>query len=66
MSPIKEENEFEVKEVAPVVKKKELSRKSRLYNMNFFRYIPKEGFRKTLKYNFSKTKVGKSRSLKRK
>ena len=48
------------------VKKKELSRKSRLYNMNFFRYIPKEGFRKTLKYNFSKTKVGKSRSLKRK
>ena len=47
------------------VKKKELSRKSRLYNMNFFRYIPKEGFRKTLKYNFSKTKVGKSRLSKR-
>ena len=48
------------------VKKKELSRKSRVYNMNFFRYIPKEGFRKTLKYNFTKTKVGKSRLSKRK
>ena len=39
------------------VKNNELSRKSRLYNMNFFRYIPKEGFRKTIKYKFSKTKA---------
>jgi hypothetical protein len=48
------------------VKSNELSRKSRLYNMNFFRYIPKEGFKKTIKYNFTKTKVGKSRLSKRK
>ena len=48
------------------VKKKELSRKSRLYNMNFFRYIPKEGFRKTVKYNFTKTRVSKNRLSKRK
>jgi hypothetical protein len=39
------------------VKNNELSRKSRLYNMNFFRYIPKEGFKKTIKYKFTKTKV---------
>jgi hypothetical protein len=39
------------------VKSKEVSRKSRLYNMNFFRYIPKEGFKKTIKYKFTKTKV---------
>jgi hypothetical protein len=48
------------------VKSNELSRKSRLYNMNFFRYIPKEGFKKTIKYKFTKTKVGKSRLSKRK
>jgi hypothetical protein len=39
------------------VKNNELSRKSRLYNMNFFRYIPKEGLKKTIKYKFSKTKA---------
>jgi len=47
------------------VKNHELSRKSRLYNMNFFRYIPKEGFKKTSKYKFTKTKVNKSRIIKR-
>lgn len=47
------------------VKNRELSRKSRLYNMNFFRYIPKEGFRKTVKYNFTKTRVSKNRLSKR-
>jgi hypothetical protein len=47
------------------VKNHELSRKSRLYNMNFFRYIPKEGFKKTIKYKFTKTKVNKSRIIKR-
>ena len=45
------------------VKTNKLSRKSRLYNMNFFRYIPKEGFKKTIKYKFTKTKVGKSKKL---